>query len=230
VEQSIGLNRVGNDVVRYGLSKVNRLNEDVGPVTNASKVILKTRAAVSEVLREFLKSESEVVETIKDRLVGTNVKVSNSLLNISSQVGDVTSASLDFWQVVVTNEAVDKTSNDVVGIIESGTINGSRRNGTNSQSKEVSNISTKGEVVWGGPVFLGSVEFSLGLDGVGDDVCGNIISKSNWLSEDVSPGTDAGKIILKAGAAVSEVLRKLLEGKTEVVKTRESVLVGSLVE
>lgn len=183
---SLSLDRVGKNVVGDIFGELNRLDEDVGPVTNAGEVILEASAAVGEVLREFLQGEAKEVKTVENRLVGTNLEVGDSFVDIGGQVGDVTCANLDLRQVVVTNEAVDESSNNVVSIIKGGTISVVHeriRHVTEFNEKEVSNNFTSLEVFLGSDVSLGGADVSLDLDNMTSSIFLNLLLKSIDISD-----------------------------------------------
>lgn len=99
-----------------------------------------------------MESKTKEVKSIENTLVRSIIEISNSSANIFLKVRDVTHASLNLRQVVVTNKTIDQTSNEASGIIETKLVSDSLGVGgsldiTKLNKKQVSNNFTSLEVI-----------------------------------------------------------------------------------
>lgn len=89
--------------------------KDLGPCFDSVKVILDT-AAVLEVLREFLNDFSNKFNTLDNVWDISFFKISNCILNILSKVTTIFQTLLNLWEVILSDEAIDDTSDKVSNI------------------------------------------------------------------------------------------------------------------
>ena len=108
---------VGNDVLGEGLGKLDWVGELFSPVLDLGNVTLDI-FAVGEVSWDFLDDLTDFLSSLDDVCKVTLLEISDDSGEFDLKGLGVGHALLEFWKVIVLDEAIDKTGDHLFGTLD----------------------------------------------------------------------------------------------------------------
>ena len=204
------------------------VGENFSPCLNSGEILIHTGAFSGGVLKVSLESGNV--------LVGLNdvhvLKVGKQVLSVSLDLDTAGVASLDFFEIVVTGETVNESSDEVW---DSQWVEAQHSSGvywvdwTDSESQQIGGNDTSLPPFLSGPVCLVSGDVSLNSLSVESVVLSDGGSQLLWVKEDLTPFTNGGKIVSHVLACVKS-LRNLENNNAEFENCLNFVVPAALCE